>query len=137
MLYSTVLPLQALLTKTAVYTRELNPRSRMAEVEVRVPRHWDWRLCDAGGRRRSAGGHHGPARGPGDIVLGPSHPQFGSHPWTLAHRGCGHRGLLINLPVAFVVSPSLDTNVRGKAGLLCVPQHKMGWFETVFALQTI
>ena len=56
----------------------------------------------------------GPARGPGDIVLGPSHPQFGSHPWTLAHRGCGHRGLLINLPVAFVKSPSLDTNVRGK-----------------------
>ena len=64
----------------------------------------------------------GAARGPGDIVLGPSHPQFGSHPWTLAHRGCGHRGLLINLPVAFVKSPSLDTNVRGKTGLLGV--HK-------------
>ena len=63
-----------------------------------------------------AGAGAGAARGPGDIVLGPSHPQFGSHPWTLAHRGCGHRGLLINLPVAFVKSPSLDTNVRGKTG---------------------
>merc|ERR1719336_1750806 len=47
--------LEALLTKTAVYTQELNPRSRMSEVEVRVPRHWDWHLCDIGGRRRSAG----------------------------------------------------------------------------------
>ena len=78
LLYSNVSPLQALLTKTAVYTRELIPRSRMSEVEVRVPRHWDWRLCDAGGRRRAAGSATN--RLIGEVVQSRRRPLLGPSP---------------------------------------------------------
>ena len=48
-----------------------------------------------------------------DIVIGNNHPQFGGHPWTLQNRGCGDRGLLINLPISFLQKSSLDFDIRG------------------------
>ena len=49
-----------------------------------------------------------------DIVIGQNHPQFGGHPWTLQNRGCGDRGLLINLPISFLQKSTLDFDIRGK-----------------------
>ena len=74
-----------------------------------VPQTWDWTRCQ-GQRRQSS--YVRPVS-EADILVGESHPQFGSHPWTLNSRGCGERGLLINLPISFLVSTSLDFDVRG------------------------
>ena len=98
-----------MLRKTTEYATKLNPASALKEYQVVVPQAWDWSLCQ-GQRRQSS--YVRPAR-EADILIGESHPQFGSHPWTLSSRGCGERGLLINLPISFLVSTSLDFDVRG------------------------
>ena len=98
-----------MLSKTSTYASELNSASDIREYQVLVPQTWDWSLCQ-GQRRQSS--YVRPVR-EADILVGDSHPRFGSHPWTLHNRGCGERGLLINLPISFLVSTSLDFDVRG------------------------
>ena len=98
-----------MLRKTSEYASELNPASSIREYQVVVPQTWDWTRCQ--GQRRQSSYVRPVSKA--DILVGESHPQFGSHPWTLNSRGCGEQGLLINLPISFLVSTSLDFDVRG------------------------
>ena len=108
--------------KTSQYASDLNPASAIGEFQVVVPRSWDWGQCQALGRQSS---YVRPVM-EADILVGESHPQFGSHPWTLNSRGCGERGLLINLPISFLVSTSLDFDVRGGYCDLCEATGNQG-----------
>ena len=103
--------LQELLWRTSDYSSQLNPASQLKHFTVEIPPGWDFSLCSGQGERQ--GTYSSPLSRP-DILLGSSHPVFGSHPWTLQNQGCGRKGLLINLPESFVQSTSLDSHVRGQ-----------------------
>ena len=102
---------QELLRKTSDYSRQLNPAAKLRHFTVSVPPGWDFSQCSGRGDR--LGTYSRPLSQP-DILIGDSHPVFGSHPWTLQNQGCGKKGLLINLPQSFLQSTSLDSDVRGK-----------------------
>ena len=68
--------------------------------QVRLPRHWDFSVCSGPtGQRRTT--YARPSQ-PTDILIGRSHPIFGNNPWSLQNDGCGERGLVLNLPFAFL-----------------------------------
>ena len=104
---------QELVLKTSDYSRQLNPGGGLREwrVSTVIPPGWDFSQCSGRGAR--LGTYSRPLSQP-DILIGSSHPVFGSHPWTLQNQGCGKKGLLINLPQSFLQSTSLDSDVRGK-----------------------
>ena len=82
--------------------------------QVRLPRHWDFSVCSGpAGQRRTTYARPSQAT---DILIGRSHPLFGSNPWSLQTEGCGKRGLVLNLPFAFLAQPS--------ASLRLEPSHK-------------
>ena len=87
--------------------------------QVRLPRHWDFSVCSGpAGQRRTTYARPSQAT---DILIGRSHPLFGSNPWSLQNEGCGKRGLVLNLPFAFLASPDPSHKGGRKAGrALCV-----------------
>ena len=51
-----------------------------------------------------------------DILIGRSHPLFGSNPWSLQTEGCGKRGLVLNLPFAFLAHTASLPDPSHKGG---------------------
>ena len=107
---------QILLSKSSDYSRQLNPSQDNSGTEYKllIPRHWDFSRCQDGrDASRRVGTYERPVE-TADILVGDNHPQFGGHPWTLQHQGCGHQGLVINVPISFLTSSGLDADVRGR-----------------------
>ena len=82
-----------------IFKRESNQFQKTFS-QVRLPRHWDFSVCSGPtGQRRTT--YARPSQ-PTDILIGRSHPIFGNNPWSLQNDGCGERGLVLNLPFAFL-----------------------------------
>ena len=83
----------------------------MTGFQVRVPRHWDFSVCSGtAGQRRTS--YARPSQDT-DILIGRSHPLFGSQPWSLQTGGCGQQGLVLNLPFAFLTRPVPNHTHKG------------------------
>lgn len=105
--------LEELLIKTSKYAAQINKeQTGLSLFQVKVPRHWDFSVCSGpSGQRRTT--YARPSQST-DIIIGRNHPVFGSRPWTLQNRGCGQRGLIINLPYWFLMKNNEDSNQKGQ-----------------------
>ena len=108
---------QELLHSTTENSRQISPAQEvLTEFQVRVPRHWDFSVCSSpAGQRRTT--YARPSQDT-DILIGRSHPLFGSRPWSLQNEGCAKRGNILNLPFAFLTQSVPDLVHKGgcKAG---------------------
>ena len=103
---------QELITKTSKYAAKINKEQTSLSVfQVKVPRHWDFSVCSGpSGQRRTT--YARPSQST-DIIIGRNHPVFGTQPWTLQNRGCGQKGLIINLPYSFLLKTTQNSSVKG------------------------
>jgi len=105
--------LEELITKTSKYAAKINKEQTSLSVfQVKVPRHWDFSVCSGpSGQRRTT--YARPSQST-DIIIGRNHPVFGTQPWTLQNRGCGQKGLIINLPYSFLLKTTQNSSVKGR-----------------------
>ena len=103
---------QELLLSTAEQSRAVvGGAEGTSGFEVRVPRHWDFSVCSGtAGQRRTS--YARPSHDT-DILIGRSHPVFGSQPWSIQTGGCGQQGLVLNLPFAFLTQPVPNHTHKG------------------------